>query len=67
MKKPDKRSGDAGHRDKAGDGKLRRADPVVDEAIGRQLKRLYEDMASEPVPDRFAELLQKLEQQNGSE
>lgn len=38
-------------------------DPVVDEAIGRQLRKLYDDVASEPVPDRFAELLRQLEQQ----
>lgn len=38
-------------------------DPIVEEAIGRQLRKLYEDVASEPVPDRFAELLRQLEQQ----
>lgn len=40
-------------------------DPVVEEAIGRQLRKLYDDVASEPVPDRFAELLRQLEQQDG--
>lgn len=40
-------------------------DPVVEEAIGRQLRKLYDEVASEPVPDRFAELLRQLEQQDG--
>lgn len=38
-------------------------DPVVPEAIGKQLKRMYNDVADEPVPDRFSALLDQLSQQ----
>lgn len=38
-------------------------DPIVSTAIGKQLKRLYNDVADEPVPDRFADLLKQLEEQ----
>ena len=38
-------------------------DPVVPEAIGKQLKRMYNDIADEPVPDRFSALLDQLAQQ----
>ena len=38
-------------------------DPIVTSAIGRQLKKLYDDVATEPVPDRFAELLDQLAEQ----
>ena len=36
---------------------------LVSTAIGQKLKRLYDDVAQEPVPDRFAELLKQLEAQ----
>ncbi|MEL6465082.1 MAG: NepR family anti-sigma factor [Pseudomonadota bacterium] len=32
----------------------------VDAQIDANLKRAFEDLASEPVPDRFTELLSKL-------
>ncbi len=35
--------------------------PAATDAIARRLKRVYDDIASEPVPDRFAELLDELE------
>ena len=35
-------------------------DPAVSAAIGDQLKRLYDDVAGQPVPDRFKELLEAL-------
>lgn len=38
-------------------------DPVVPDAIGKQLKRMYNDVADEPVPDRFSELLDQLAKQ----
>ena len=38
-------------------------DPVVPEAIGKQLKRMYDDVAEEPIPDRFSELLDQLAKQ----
>jgi hypothetical protein len=31
-------------------------------AIGRELRRMYDDVAQEPVPDEFLELLQKIDQ-----
>ena len=46
-------------------GAARTPDPVVEEAISLQLRKLYDDVASEPVPDRFTELLKQLEQQDG--
>ena len=39
------------------------SDALVTGAIGKQLKRLYDDVAEEPVPDRFAELLEQLAKQ----
>jgi len=40
-----------------------RIDPVVPEAIGKQLKRIYDKVADEPVPDRFSALLDQLAKQ----
>jgi len=36
-------------------------DDKLQEHIGSQLKRLYDDALQEPVPDRFIELLDKLD------
>lgn len=33
----------------------------VENAIGRRLKAMYDDVLNEPVPDRFLELLAKLD------
>ncbi|WP_193227659.1 NepR family anti-sigma factor [Aureimonas psammosilenae] len=38
------------------------ADLGVNTAIGRKLKAFYDDVASEPVPDRFLSLLDALDQ-----
>ena len=35
--------------------------------IGRQLREMYDDVVSQGVPDRFVELLNRLEKQNGNE
>jgi hypothetical protein len=35
---------------------------IVQDEIGAKLRQLYSDMAQEPVPDRFIELLKQLEQ-----
>lgn len=35
-------------------------DPVVSSSIGKQLKRMYDEVLDEPVPDRFAKLLEQL-------
>ena len=34
---------------------------AIGEHIGRELRGMYEDVVSQPVPDRFLELLNKLE------
>ena len=36
------------------------SEKVVSEAVANRLKSLYDSVAAEPVPDRFADLLQKL-------
>ena len=35
--------------------------------IGRQLKALYDEVANQPVPDRFKELLDRLDQKTRDE
>jgi hypothetical protein len=35
--------------------------------IGRQLRELYDDVVAQGVPDRFVELLNRLEKQNENE
>jgi Anti-sigma factor NepR len=37
------------------------AKPPVYDIIGRRLREFYDDVAHQPVPDRFAELLNQLE------
>jgi hypothetical protein len=37
-------------------------DPVIQAHIGRELKALFDVIAHEPVPDRFVELLRRLEE-----
>ena len=34
-------------------------------AIGRELRRLYEDVVQEPVPDDFLDLLKKIDESKG--
>ena len=34
-------------------------------AIGRELRRIYEDVAKEPVPDEFVELLRQIDRRSG--
>lgn len=36
-------------------------DPIIGDAVGVQLKSLFDSFASEAVPDRFTELLDRLE------
>lgn len=36
--------------------------PQVQDHIGRQLRALYDDVLSQPVPDRFKELMERLDQ-----
>ena len=37
-------------------------DPKVQNEIGKHLRAIYDDVINEPVPDKFMELLEKLEQ-----
>lgn len=39
----------------------------VKDHIGRQLRALYDGVASQPVPDRFMELLNRLDEKSGEE
>ncbi|HEY0440720.1 MAG TPA: NepR family anti-sigma factor [Xanthobacteraceae bacterium] len=57
-------------------GKKQEWGPVQSEAtlgreiqskIGDQLRALYDDVVSQGVPDRFAELLKRLDEQGGGE
>lgn len=41
-------------------------DKRIQGEIGKQLRAVYEDVVKEPVPDRFLELLTKLEKSTGS-
>jgi len=36
-------------------------DPKVQQAIGKRLRAVYDDVINEPIPDKFMELLAKLE------
>ncbi len=38
-------------------------EPELQAFIGRQLLATFDDVLNEPIPDRFLELLRKLEQQ----
>ncbi len=38
-------------------------EPDVQAHLGRQLRAVYDEMASQPVPDRFLQLLDALEKQ----
>ena len=50
----------------AGAGDLRQwMKPQVQEHIGRQLRAVYDDVLKQPVPDRFRELMEKLDQKIG--
>ena len=35
-------------------------------AIGRELRRIYDNVAQEPVPDDFLDLLKKIDEMDGS-
>ena len=35
-------------------------------AIGRELRRMYDDVAQEPVPDDFMDLIRKIDEAEGS-
>jgi hypothetical protein len=43
------------------------SDPTVQAAIGRKLRALYDEVANEPVPERFSELLKQLADQENQD
>lgn len=47
-------------------GAAAKADLGVNSEIGRKLKRYYDDLLSDQVPDRFADLLSQLEKAESS-
>ncbi len=47
-------------RAKAG-GRTRGADTSMERAIGSRLRAYYDEVAREPVPDRFVDLLKRLD------
>jgi hypothetical protein len=54
---------DQTRRARGGNGKARSAQLLgPNSEIGRKLKQYYDDLVSDDVPDRFADLLSKLEQ-----
>ena len=48
------------------DGKLEQ-EALIDRAIGAKLRALYDEVAREPVPDRFIELLKQLDDKKPDE
>ena len=42
------------------------ADASVEKAIGNRLRAFYDEVAKEPVPDRFVDLLRRLDEQDAS-
>jgi hypothetical protein len=59
----------AAARDSGEDGavRTRKRTANVKDHIGRQLRALYDEVASQPVPDRFMELLNRLDVKRGEE
>ena len=39
-------------------------DRAIQERIGDRLRAMYDDLVQQPVPDRFVELLNRLEKRN---
>lgn len=44
-----------------GAAKIRRVDGSVQAAIGNRLRAYYDEVAREPVPERFVDLLKRLD------
>ncbi len=38
-------------------------DPTAQAHIGKQLKDIYDDVVNQPIPDRFTELLKRIDRQ----
>ena len=51
-------------KDPSGSGRMSSAPPPATDVhayIGRQLRAVYDDVAKQPIPDRFLALMQQLE------
>jgi hypothetical protein len=57
-KEPKMRTEGQGHNPAGGSGQL---DLRVQTEIGKRLRAIYDDVINEPVPNKFMELLEKLE------
>ncbi len=42
-----------------------RATRARQRAIGRELRRMYDDIAQEPIPEEFMEILKKIDESDG--
>ena len=51
----------------AADTKMPQLSPEIQAKIGQQLRKIYDDMVNQGVPDRFVDLLDRLDKQNDSE
>lgn len=51
----------------AADSKTPQLSSEIQGKIGQQLRKIYDDMVHQGVPDRFAELLNRLDKQNDGE
>lgn len=52
--------------DKTGKKSPPALDPLVQSHIGRRLRSMFDEVASQAVPDRFLNLLDQLEQSDGA-
>jgi Anti-sigma factor NepR len=62
---PDKKKGkkmQAGTEQRSSENARPRIDPRVQREIGKHLRAHYDEVIKEPVPDKFIELLEQLEQ-----
>ncbi len=50
-----------------GGGSRAQLEPRVQSALGRELRAIYDDVVSQPVPDRFVELLNQLDERESSD
>jgi Anti-sigma factor NepR len=51
----------------AADSKKPQLSPEIQGKIGQQLRKIYDDMVNQGVPDRFADLLNRLDKQKDGE
>lgn len=59
------RTGNLSNDDNPDSGKSR-AVRARQRAIGRELRRIYDGVVNEPVPDEFLDLLRKMDEADGS-